>query len=1624
MNLDFDGQRGSFTEVKGRLELGIQGFVRAAGDFEFAIRSNAVVDDGNLSLTEADILEIGLSNVHLFVGTGAGDFTYDGDDGALSGIKDTNGTLITDQSTSAVGFTVSDANVNLAIIKDTTKNLKWTGVAASIGEMAAVGIDTSVFDLSVKNLNLLYNVADANGAKLNWDDLTSDGTVGGFEGLVSSLKLQVGGSLELGIDSYVKLAGTFLITQQTDVTFDDGNTIEFEGDLLAINISDVYLFVGTGAGDFTYDGDGALSGIKDTNDTLITDPSTSAVGFTVSDANVNLAIIKDTTKNLKWTGVAASIGEMAAVGIDTSVFDLSVKNLNLLYNVADADGAKLNWDDLTSDGTVGGFEGLVSSLKLQVGGSLELGIDSYVKLAGTFLITQQTDVTFDDGNTTEFEGDLLAINISDVYLFVGTGAGDFTYDGDDGALSGIKDTNGTLITNPSTSAVGFTVSDANVNLAIIKDTTENLKWTGVAASIGEMAAVGIDTSVFDLSVKNLNLLYNVADANDTKLDWDNLSADSDNGITGYDGLVKTVKLEVTGQATIQISDFVQIRGSFGFSQSTDLLVDTTDSTTQKSVSVITIGFDQVDAFVGDGPYYTGTSANPATNSDAYGLLLKDVSLALALFKPTNTSDSSSYYAVSARAEQIDLLGLNVGSPESFILDASGYRIEMNSGQDGSGNEAAINFSTQTGGATEGAFTVATGEDDVDFDYVAALQRLSIENALLKIDDYVHISGGFSFTRQDEFEVTLNDSGPTKRMVNAYAFGASNVDLFVGSGPYFEDTNGDQVINFEDTRNSDAVGLALENVNLGIMLMRPTETAHKATKYLALKASANFAGLVGIDNFELNASDISVEYNTVKGSNVTDTTPVVDFKAMNDGGYTFSGIDNASLKLDYSDRILRASVADAELQIDEYVFIRGKLAFEKGGQQTVKLSNNTTKTVSSINVGAEDLTMFFGTGGPYWTDVDGDGSISWSFNTGNGDHASRTISEGSILIGATNYTAGGNSVLPKNTIVTLGQDQIITVDGVRYGDFDGDDDNIIDANETAELNTEAVGVALTNADLGLALFKPTTGKATTKYLALKASADQLGFVGLDVFEVEGSSIVVELNLARGKGVTATTPVINFATTYPSELLALLDTKNTDGSSTPDGVLTVGELRELNGQGENASVGYSSSIGALYSADALAADFISVDDVVQILDIDKDGVLSLTEVQALMPGASDNDNDNAIAYQAGFAVSTGGTPIYLDQSRRRIVASADEVLVNVAEFVYLKGSIAIDLGSLETVTLKTGIPSAVASTISGGVGAVNGLLKDLDNLLIDLRDDILGTETETGIIEDAQTTIKDQIDDISGSVINSVVEVVQDILNNVSQTAQSALAGAQQGISDLVGDDLSATTDALFDSLISPLIDTLEDALTSGVDEPIKGLLINLISPVRKLIKLAFAKTIQAVLGDSVDRMVSSVAAAIESGLADVGTTIEAKISAVIAPQIVRVKTKIDQLFAILRGKLDAVFVELESLTSIRFGADFSTVEGVQVDVTAIGVRNATAFVGIPPDEGIDWTDDDDDGELDTSIADQDAIGLFIENLNMGLGIFKPLSRVLPSFTALKLDATAAGFVSGSIDDALTLGSERH
>ncbi len=89
-------------------------------------------------------------------------------------------------------------------------------------------------------------------------------------------------------------------------------------------------------------------------------------------------------------------------------------------------------------------------------------------------------------------------------------------------------------------------------------------------------------------------------------------------------------------------------------------------------------------------------------------------------------------------------------------------------------------------------------------------------------------------------------------------------------------------------------------------------------------------------------------------------------------------------------------------------------------------------VISFTVGGSNINAFVGMDGPYWTDLDGDGAISW---------------------------VKAEQINGEDIYTTLTEDQ-----------GDTNKNHIVDAEETAELNENAVGLTIADLDFGMAVMQ--------------------------------------------------------------------------------------------------------------------------------------------------------------------------------------------------------------------------------------------------------------------------------------------------------------------------------------------------------------------------------------------------------------------------------------------------------------------------------------------------------------------------------------------------------------------------
>ena len=282
------------------------------------------------------------------------------------------------------------------------------------------------------------------------------------------------------------------------------------------------------------------------------------------------------------------------------------------------------------------------------------------------------------------------------------------------------------------------------------------------------------------------------------------------------------------------------------------------------------------------------------------------------------------------------------------------------------------------GATVAVGTIGPSPVDLAFsgDLLEAAGTLTLE-----IDQdgqaFVYVAGSIAFQRGDLLSVTTEKDSSQQThtgLASTLEVGASGVTMFFGVGATLN--SADHTI---DT--SSAMGLLVNNASFGLALMTPsaasTDLAATAASFFALKATGDVS-LVGISGFTVSIQDVEIEVDQAKTAGGL-AAPAVDFTQLPGGKLsvpTGPGAGAPTVDLDFSGSILEASGL-VTLSIGSFVYLSGKVAFEKGPAVTnPTLSDATTATgsYSTLEIGASDVNVFVGLGGPYWVDSNGDGKI--------------------------------------------------------------------------------------------------------------------------------------------------------------------------------------------------------------------------------------------------------------------------------------------------------------------------------------------------------------------------------------------------------------------------------------------------------------------------------------------------------------------------------------------------------------------------------------------------------------------------------------------------------------------------
>ncbi|MEW6155801.1 MAG: hypothetical protein AB1813_00100 [Verrucomicrobiota bacterium] len=1367
----------------------------------------------------------------------------------------------------------------------------------------------------------------------------------------------------LNLSHLVSLSGNFAIERGPSLTVPlaDGSTTQVQN--LTLGGSDIHAFIGwNGPYWQDSDDDGDIDSTDETVD--------GAVGLAIEDLDFGLGLfasILDLTGYMALQAHATSISIVGLDGITIRAEDVSF-GLNLASNPFEIPGvfepevidfSAMNGGAGLSIATGGDPVSLTfddSVLQVTAGNAL-LQISNFLSIEGSFAFEQgrTVEVTLADGTTKEVE--TMTIGAADVDVFAGVGGPYF--DDLDGNGNGYND-----------GAIGIALENVDVGVALMEgaDLTDFTKYVALKVEADSAALVGMG-DIIELSATDITVGYNtVSDLFDHPLDPAepiDFSAMPGGGFavpTGGDPVVLDFDSEllqvIVGQATLKISDFLFIQGSFAFEQGRTVEVTLADGEV-KEVDAVTIGASNVNVFAGvGGPYFRDVDGNGnGYNDGAIGIALQNVDVGIALLEGADLTDFTKYVAIKVEADSAGLVGMG----DIIELSATDITVGYNTVSDPFDTvfdpAEPIDFSAMQ----DGGFAVPTGGDPVVLDFDSELLQVIVGQATLKISDFLFIQGSFAFEKGRSTEVTLAD-GETKE-VDVVTIGASNVNVFAGAGgPYFEDVDGDG-----DGRNDNSIGIALENVDLGIALLEGADLTD-FTKYVALKIEAESAGVVGLgDIFELTAEDVTVGYNTVSDpfDTVFDPAEPIDFSAMPGGGFAVpTGGD--PVVLDFDSELLQVIVGQATLQISEFIFVQGSFAFEQGRSATVTLADGTTKEVDAVTIGASDVNVFAGLGGPYFEDVDGDGdgrndgAIGLAFENVDVGIA---LFEGAALTDFTKYVA---LKVEADSAGFVGMGDIIELNArditIGYNTVTDPFDTVFDPAEPIDFSAMTGGgfavptggdpVVL---DFDSELLQVIVGQATLKI-------SQFIFIqGSFAFE-QGRTTTVTLADSTTKEVDVITIGASNVNVFAGVGGPYFEDVDGDGDGRNDGSIGLAL--------ENVDVGIGLFEGAdlfdftkyvAVKVEADSAGLVGMGDILELSAQDiRVGYNSVDDPFDLPTDPAEPIDFSAMT-GGGFAVPTGGDPVVLDYDSELIQVILGQATLKISDFIFVEGSFAFEKGRSTEVTLADGETKEVdvmtigASNVNVFAGIGGSYFDDLDGNGDGYNANAIGLVLEN----------------VDVGVVMMEGAALTDFAKYMALKVEAESAGLV-GLGDVLElriRDITVGYNSVDDPIATPFnpaepidFSAMPDG---GFEVPTGG------DPV----VLDFdSELLQVIIGDAY-----------------------LKISDFI---------QIRGSFAFEKGR---------TLSATLSGPDPLTffTQTKELEQMTIGASNVNVFVGLGPY----WLDADGDGQFDAQTNDR-AVGIALENVTFGLGIYQPERNPLVPSSLLDLSKYYA--FKGHADRAAIVG----
>jgi hypothetical protein len=243
-----------------------------------------------------------------------------------------------------------------------------------------------------------------------------------------------------------------------------------------------------------------------------------------------------------------------------------------------------------------------------------------------------------------------------------------------------------------------------------------------------------------------------------------------------------------------------------------------------------------------------------------------VNLALQLFGPPtiNFKESASFKDFT---EDVNLNGvLDLGEDLNNNL-----RLDPGEDANGDGVLQLSEDRNQNGKIDRAGFALPAGGNNMVFiDFDEEIIQAKVGYAEINLGGVLQMSASMAFTKRSGERVTLSNGEET--IVTTMAIGINDANAFLGVPTmvdgqlrgYFYDSNGDDRIDEEDDTNQSAVGLVIEDLDLGLLVAAETYFSLERVSigvYIAGRATVNTIKLNGVPGVTMATRDVALEINT-------------------------------------------------------------------------------------------------------------------------------------------------------------------------------------------------------------------------------------------------------------------------------------------------------------------------------------------------------------------------------------------------------------------------------------------------------------------------------------------------------------------------------------------------------------------------------------------------------------------------------------------------------------------------------------------------------------------------------------------------------------------------------------------